>query len=955
VLFATYALAFSDNNPADKLCDSGINYYRQGQYNEALQEFQKALALEPDNPIAKNYINLIFKKDVLAVSSQTNDNIVQPSAISEEKSVNDPKNLKEQQLAENQDAHSICDSGINYYRQGKYNEALQEFEKVLKIDPDNSIAKSYIDMIFKEDVSVASSQSNYAVSPPPAVNEQIAAGLKKNQAYGGKGNVGGVILAGEKPKKRNVIEMHGETRLALGVTPEGVIWKDANADKIGIPREKNWRYLWGDKRQNTYDSEIYNRFKLDMNTRFDSPLNAFMEINIDPWTFIGKNRLTVTSVDGGDSVDIDLKYWSNSTRTINEIYRSRKGNIINLNEIKVVDGKTTPSTPNGIGDWHTNFNEIEPMQVNRTYRPVRKFWLDYKQDDYSLKIFPLSNQFEALTSEDPMRISNNHMYWEESPWLDEYEPSTIFERTNNPIKMGKWVRRMSFFAKDSSEDYPHRLTFLRGATFNADSGAYSLKSTVATPLSFWDEYYRSNSVEQATQFKLPLADDLKLGFLATTKIGLNGGSAEALNQVEAVDLSFIPAKFHTLYAEVAESHTDIQEAAGFDTVYDGVGAKLGWGYDETYTKDNGLYKGGVYLAYMDANFYPGLSNYRYTRRDDPTFSRHIYFAGINPDDRPSIWGDGMDRGRNALGFNFNARGLEQRLENELNYRNVHQDTGKYIESVLRNETTYKVNPRLTTKLLLYYQHLHKTHAREDPLIYAKTTYALTDYFAEDDRHVQNDEVIDNKDPSVGAFDLGAKYELIEKVLAVEGIYERTNDPLDFPRGLLNDTYVIEEVRDGRYWDKVVPFLYDQKFFDMPPYSYYNIAKMKFTYTPAKEWEYILSYTFNENKHAAGLDDNINHLGFEATYRPCDKWTFWLKYIYSATINLFKQNLYRSSDFFEWHHNVFVATDYNINKDESFSILYGEFVSYNDPYEQVNWTLSALDTQHIIRLFYRRKF
>lgn len=89
--------------------------------------------------------------------------------------------------------------------------------------------------------------------------------------------------------------------------------------------------------------------------------------------------------------------------------------------------------------------------------------------------------------------------------------------------------------------------------------------------------------------------------------------------------------------------------------------------------------------------------------------------------------------------------------------------------------------------------------------------------------------------------------------------------------------------------------------------------------------------------------------------PTDKWTFWLKYIYSKLIDVYKQNKYQSTDFFEGHHNVFFGSEYRINKDEAFTFLYGEFVGYNDPYEQTNWTLSALDTQHIFRLFYKRKF
>ena len=246
-------------------------------------------------------------------------------------------------------------------------------------------------------------------------------------------------------------------------------------------------------RHNTYDAKIYDRLNLVVESQFESPFNVLMDFTLDPWTFIGKNHVAVNSIAGGDTVEMDLKYWSGDSRTLNEVYRSKKGNIINLKQVKVDDGDTTVTTPTGLSDWGTNYNSIQPMEVNRDYRPVRKLWFNYNKDEYSWKIFPISDEYEALTSDDPLRISNNHVYWEESPWLDEYEPSTIFEPDSGvfPLKKGRWIRKLSFVTKDSSDDYPHRLTFLRGASFKTLNQSYSFEAAVATPMSLWDEYYRS--------------------------------------------------------------------------------------------------------------------------------------------------------------------------------------------------------------------------------------------------------------------------------------------------------------------------------------------------------------------------------------------------------------------------------------------------------------------------------
>lgn len=890
-------------------------------------------------------------------------------------------------------AEYLCEMGIAYYRSGRYEDALGEFEKALMIEPDNLSAKTYIGFIFKKEVSKLSPKTATTAKPPKKSSlkklapkeklktsrEEIMSGALtaelakksvpaktevKEKSKPGREEIMNNALASldkempvKKPeeltKKEPPFVLNGEYRLALGFTPHDVIWKDTNADNIGVPREKNWRYLWGEKRENTYDPKIYDRLTVDMKTQFDNSLNAFMEMTADPWTFIGKNHVTVIS--GSDSVDLDVKYWSADHRTINETYRSNQGKIIQLKQIKVHDGETTLSGLT-ISPTTTEFGTIQPMDVKRQYRPFRKFWFDYKQDNYSLKVFPLSDQFEAFTTDDPLRLSNNHVYWEENPWLDKYEPSRTFDAAGNPIKRGKWIRKLSFFSKDSSDDYPHRLTFLRGASFKADTANYSLDATMATPMSLWDNYNNSNSVDAAVRLKVPLKNDLQLGLTTTSKVGLNKGGMEALNQLEGVDLNYNFLENNTVYAAIAYSNTDIQEAKDFNTNYDGLGAKLGFNYNAYEEKKQGIYKSAFSVAFMDKNFYPALSNYRYTRRDDPTWSRHVYFAEIAQRDKELIWGDGIDRGRLVLGAGLNFLAFNEKLDTDIKFRNVRKvNPGKYVESVLRTETTYKVNSRLSSKILTYYQNLHRTHANEDPVLYEKTMYSLSDYFSDEDLHPTNASIVDGKDPSIGSFGLGLKYDLLEKIFSIEGVYERTNESQDFPRSLLNDVSVTTEVIDGQTYDKVAPFLYDQKFFDMPPYNYYNIAKTKFIYTPNKLWEFILGYTFNENNHAAGIDDNINHIALETKYMPTAKWTFWLKYIYSGVVDIYKQNQYQRSDFFDWHHNVFFGSEYMLNKDESFSLLYGEFVGYNDPYEQGNWSLSTLDTQHIFRMFYKRKF
>ncbi|MFH1768170.1 MAG: hypothetical protein ABH858_03290 [Candidatus Omnitrophota bacterium] len=755
-------------------------------------------------------------------------------------------------------------------------------------------------------------------------------------------------LPAEKKRPSWDVATKGEVIAGLGVTSSDIIWNDANADKIGVPLEKNWRYLWGDLKHNTFDPKIYSRFSMDLEADLiESPWKWGMNITIDPWTFIGKADVRVESIGTGDFVDMELKYWSNTRRTINEVYRSYYGNIINLSEIKVIDNKTTFARPKGLTNWYTAFDDISPTEIKPMYRPLRKLWVDYNSDDYKLHVFPISDEYEALTSDDPLRLSNNHLYWEESPWFDEYEPSRIFYGTPNTLKKGRWIRRLSFFSKDSSFDYPHRLTFLRGLSFNSElSYDTSIEATAATPVSLWDDYETANSLPLAVRLKKYLTSDFTLGTIYTAKLGFNAGSLEAVNQVVGIDGEYKYSESGVLLSEVAFSDTKIEEAYGFDTSYDGFAFK-------TAVKDK-LKDWDTELSFthVEDDFYPALSNYRYTRTDRG-YSQHITFEELDPDDEAVRLGDSVDRGRNVIAFKAGKEIIEDKLDTLVSIRNAHEDTGKYVETVSRAEATYKITPKMTSKFLAWYKDLPKTKAGVDPLIYAKTSYSLTDYFSDDDRFLLNEYVEEGEDPSIGTFSGGLRYDFNDQWSA-EGVYERTNDPLDFPRGLLADTYVSNETIDGVLYDKVVPFLYDQSFFSLPPYEYYSIYKTRLIYKPTDPLELIFSWVINKNKYASGIDDNINHRGIEANYRPNEKLTFWAKYTYSKLIDVYQQQRDHRL-VYDGHHNIFLGMRYDINKDESLNLMFGEFVNYDDPYFDSKWTLSALDTQHIVRFYYMKKW
>ncbi|MDP8260127.1 MAG: hypothetical protein P9L96_03890 [Candidatus Gygaella obscura] len=871
-----------------------------------------------------------------------------------------------QVFAQAMTAEFLCDIGKTYYIRGQFSDSTIEFKKVLLIDENNKIARKYLDMIQEKSGKVVEQVLVSDTSRRLAIDKALQ--LVENKPIV---NINYVVKQPDtqaKSEEKDLLTVSGELQLGVGITSDDVIWKFANADYVGVPQEKNWRYLWGEDGVNTYDRAIYDSLKLNLESNLTDKISLYNQIVIDPWTFIGTSDAYATSTTDGDFADIEYKYWSGDRRLLDEVYRTNKGNIITIANVKVIDGLTSPYTPVGVTDWSTNFNEIPSVDINYKYRPFRKLWLDYKDEDIlNVRIFALSDQYEALTSDDPLKLSNNRIWWEESPWLDEYEPSRIFYPDDGtlPVKPGRWIRRLSFVAKDS--DY-NRLTFLRGASIKAFDGDVQFVS--ASPLSLWDEYESSNSLHSALRAKFRPREDLMLGITMTSKMGFNAASPEAENHVFATDVDYKLSSETSLFAEAAGSYTDIEEATGKQNMYDGwagaVGVKygevdlgfVGTSVDRALKAENESYnpkpKFELSVKQMEKDFYPALSNYRYTRRDS-FYSRHISFAQLSPENDEFRLGDGIDRGRRVISLTARETMFENKLGWFLQDRYVRSDSNKYIENDSRFESTISFTDKLTAKFLGWHMDLPKTKYHQDPFIYEKTSYALTDYFINSEDYIENEDILEGLDADVAGFGGGLRYDFNPK-FAVEGVYENTNDPCDFPRILLTDSYVgSSETHDGILYDNVVPFLYDQReFFDLPPYDYYSIVKGRVILNPFEKLQAILSYTKNSNKFTAGIDENINHFGMELKYSPKKNLTFWAKYIYSKLYDLYAANKERNL-YYEGHNNFFLGTQYHIDENQSLELMFGEFVDYDADYTDSTWSLSALDTQHIVRIFFRKKF
>jgi len=122
---------------ADKKNDSalffnelGVAYRRAGRLSEAIQAYQSALSLDPENPVVmKNLGDVFYLKKEYSRAVEMYQKALRPNPRFQE-------------------AHYSL--GLAYYQLRKYQEALGEFEIVLKLDPKDEQARKFREAVLKK-------------------------------------------------------------------------------------------------------------------------------------------------------------------------------------------------------------------------------------------------------------------------------------------------------------------------------------------------------------------------------------------------------------------------------------------------------------------------------------------------------------------------------------------------------------------------------------------------------------------------------------------------------------------------------------------------------------------------------------------------------------------------------------------------------------------------------------
>lgn len=907
--------------------------------------------------------------------------------------------------------------GREYLNQGRIQEARVEFEKALQANPNNQEARQYLQQLrqrqidrtldrFSEQLQKdkpltkpeiyrrepASVEPDLLVKPSfkpdefsrlPEARQPLTKKAPSRQDFLDK--------PAEIPTEEDSpFYFEGDYQLSFGVESGDFIWKKAEGDLT----ESNWRILseegynyW----QSTYDPAIFSQLRLK--TGYDSPDSGFgfhSFIDISPWSFLGKSDKVTIDNDawGADSVDIQLKYWANTRYTIGDIfYTNLLGDSFALGEKKVKNRRVASFAQRSLLG---NTFDIDELKIKREFWPLRELWFDFAGDNISLRVFPAALEDQAYSSDSPLQLSNRHIWWAPSPWLSQWKPGrfnpdvAVWGVPAPDFYKGFWDDSLAFRTRTSALE---RITNLRGFSLSIGGNNTLLDFTAASPKNLWQDYDEFDTLNTALRGKYFHSDDLMLGFTHVSKHGFESGH-DAFNHVWGFDASLGLTDQTSLSVEAATSLSEYDRKSGKD--------KGGINYDidkrgnvyhfnlvhssedpfgkhfysvRPKKEDDPFYRIKLSFTRMDSGFDAALADYHHTR-DDEFWSRHLtfrrqfayeYFGLYGPpiteEDQlyPFRIGDGIDSGRNVVSLRWEAENIvSQNLDLLFDIRDVRENSGGLIENVSRLQGTYRATPRLRLRGLGIYHHLPKTKEGIDPFMGIVHPHHHP--------NLRNPSVEEGRDPSLKTFSAGLEYDFFDW-LSANFVWERSNDTTlaygNFPRGLFADVWWVEKyLEDGKEYRRQVFGLNHADLFPAPSYPYYNIFKTGLHLEPLDNLEIYLSYTYNEYNWAQMIDDNMNHIGFEGAYIFNNKLGVYLRYVYSRANNL--RQLFENQQVVKTsHHSVFSEINYRMDEKSELVAQYGVGgygdISTMGTYTPYGGGLATLDTQHIVRVYYRRKF
>lgn len=117
---------------------TGKQYFEDGNFHEAKQEFNKVLEIEPGHPGAGEYIELIDR--IEAEMANKNPHLLEEAKDKEKEIVH----------AKRKSFKEYYEHGLKYYQKAEYGKAIAAFSQALQIKPDDKAVRKYLDKCFSK-------------------------------------------------------------------------------------------------------------------------------------------------------------------------------------------------------------------------------------------------------------------------------------------------------------------------------------------------------------------------------------------------------------------------------------------------------------------------------------------------------------------------------------------------------------------------------------------------------------------------------------------------------------------------------------------------------------------------------------------------------------------------------------------------------------------------------------
>jgi hypothetical protein len=752
----------------------------------------------------------------------------------------------------------------------------------------------------------------------------------------------------------------GTYRAAFGVgRNRNFTGNDSNPDL----QDRDFHYLFGERQYNTFDPAIYSQYQLDIDSQVTKNDSVFVQIVADPWSYVGQtSEIVVPDSTGTDNFRIKQKYWGPNNSTVPYIVKSQLGNSAALPELEAENGHTQAFTTAGFGFGNTF--TVPEQEIDYEFRPLRKAWWDHQGDIWHVRLFALADQNQVMTTDDPLMLSNRKDFWEHSAWLEQWQPIQTFNPIGVPIARSPVIRRgfyndeEAFYAKDSSGNY---LTLLRGGAAEADFGRTYLGMMLASRYGLWDEYQEFDNIPGVIRLKHQVTEPWMIGATYTYRVGMIDREPDTYNQVISFDTKYYTNETDYLYGQAAGSRDELDRLSSYKTAYEGM-AYVGGFVSHVGDTNSGITRIGGDFTWIDTEFKETLSNYT-SLRDDEFWGNHISWAKIPADVDPFKIGTGVDYGRYVARLNLATSMPDKGVDNIFDVRHVRDtDSNSYIENVIRDETTWKFAPDWTFKNFMRFHMLPRTLSDREPFISGYSSPALNDPALKEGTYYENVLIDPGLNANRRSFGQGLEWEPNHQ-WTVSGTFELTNDIPDFPRGLLNNTYLTTAFQDpnqSNVWlYRNQAFLYRQDIFDLPPYDYFSIVKERVTYRHSDSLQFIFHAAQNTYTLWAPIDDNVEHQGISVDWQITDKWSAFFDYTHSHLADIPKLIATNFTTLeFEDNHNFYTRLRYRINSNAVLTMEYGVFgqTFYEgsdalpvSAYSVTTFSLPTVDTEHLFRL------